>query len=55
VELCGVTELYAAFREESRTSLLSTSAALQELREVIGLFVVFFQGKPLLAIFISPQ
>jgi hypothetical protein len=27
VELCGATELHAAFREESRTPLLSTSAA----------------------------
>jgi hypothetical protein len=33
VELCGATELHAAFREESRTSLLSTSAALQEIRD----------------------
>jgi hypothetical protein len=32
VELCLATELHAAFREESRTSLLSTSAALQEIR-----------------------
>jgi hypothetical protein len=55
VELCGATELPAAFREESRTSLLSTSAALQEIREAIGLFVVFSQGKPRLAIFIKPQ
>jgi hypothetical protein len=55
VELCGAIELHAAFREESRTSLLSTSAALQEIREAIGLFVVFSQGKPHLAIFISPQ
>jgi hypothetical protein len=55
VELCGATELHAAFREESRTSLLSTSAAMQEIREAIGHFVVFSQGKPLLPIFISPQ
>jgi hypothetical protein len=54
-ELCGATKLHAAFREESRTSLLSTSAALQEIREATGLFVVFFQGKPHLAIFIRPQ
>jgi hypothetical protein len=33
VDLCGAAELHAAFREESRTSLLSTSAALQEVRE----------------------
>jgi hypothetical protein len=45
VELCGATELHAAFREESRTSLLSTSAALQQIRVGIGLCVVFFQGK----------
>jgi hypothetical protein len=51
VELCGATELHAAFREESRTSFLPASAALQEIREAIGLFVVFLQGKPHLAIF----
>jgi hypothetical protein len=55
VDLCGATELHAAFREESRTSLLSTSAALQEIREATGLFGVFSQGKPHLAIFIRPQ
>jgi hypothetical protein len=55
VQLCGATELHAAFREESRTSLLATSAALQEIREAIGVFVVFFQGKPHLAIFARPQ
>jgi hypothetical protein len=55
VDLCGATELHAAFREESRTSLLSTSAALQEIREVTGLFVVFFQGKPHIAILVRPQ
>jgi hypothetical protein len=54
VELCGATELHAAFREESRTSVLSTSAALQEIRGARGLFVVFFQGKPHRAIFIRP-
>jgi hypothetical protein len=47
----GATELHAAFREESRTSPLSTSAALQEIREATGHFVVFSQGKPHLAIF----
>jgi hypothetical protein len=47
------TELHAAFRKESRTSLLSTSAALLEIREAIGHFVVFSQGKPHLAIFNS--
>jgi hypothetical protein len=55
VDLCRATELHAAFREESRTSLLSTSAALQEIREAIGLFVVFSQGKPRLAFLIRPQ
>jgi hypothetical protein len=55
VELCVATELHAAFREESRPSLLSTSAALQEIREAKGLFVVFSQGKPHFAIFIRPQ
>jgi hypothetical protein len=33
VELCRATELHAAFREESRTSFLPASAALQEVRE----------------------
>jgi hypothetical protein len=51
VDLSGATELHAAFREESRTSLLSTSAALQEIRGVIGHLVVFSQGKQHLAIF----
>jgi hypothetical protein len=55
VELRGATELHAAFFEESRTSLLSTSTALQEIRQAIGLFVVFSQGKPHLAILIRPQ
>jgi hypothetical protein len=55
VELCGATELHAAFRKESRTSLLSTSATLQEIREATGHFVVFFQGKPHLAIYNRPQ
>ena len=45
VELCGASQLHAAFREESRTSLLSTGAALQEIREAIDLFVVFLPGK----------
>jgi hypothetical protein len=48
VELCGTTELDAAFREESCTSFPSASAALQEIREAIGLFVVPFQGKSML-------
>jgi hypothetical protein len=34
VDLGGAAELHAAFREESRTSLLSASAALQEIREL---------------------
>jgi hypothetical protein len=55
VELYWATDLHAAFREESRASLLSTSAALQEIRGAIGLFVVFSQGKPHLAIFVRPQ
>jgi hypothetical protein len=56
VNLRGATELHAAFREESRTiASLSTSAALQEIREATGSFVVFFQGKPHLAIFMRPQ
>jgi hypothetical protein len=55
VELCGATELHAAFREESRTSFLPASAALQEIRAANGLFVVFYQGKPLLAIFFGQQ
>jgi hypothetical protein len=55
VGLCGATELHAAFREERRTSLLSTSAALQEIREATALLVVFCQGKPHLAIFIRPR
>jgi hypothetical protein len=55
VELCGATELHAAFREESRTSFLPASAALQEIRAANGLFVVFYQRKPLLAIFIGQQ
>jgi hypothetical protein len=55
VGLCGATELHAAFREESRTSLLSTSAALQEIREARDLSVVFSQEKPHLGIFARPQ
>jgi hypothetical protein len=35
--------------------LLSASAALQEIREAIGLFVVFSQRKPHLTIFMRPQ
>jgi hypothetical protein len=51
VELCGATELHAALLEESRTSLLSARAALQEIREAKALFVVFPQRKPHLATF----
>jgi hypothetical protein len=49
VELCGATELHAAFREESRTSFLPAGAALQEIGEAKAIFVVFSQGKPHLA------
>jgi hypothetical protein len=31
VDVVGTTELHATFREESRTSLLSASVALQEI------------------------
>jgi hypothetical protein len=55
VDVVGNTELHATFREESRTSLFSASAALQEIREATGLFVVFSQGKPHLATFIGPR
>jgi hypothetical protein len=55
VDLFGATELHATFREESRTPLFSASAALQEIRGAIDLFVVFLQEKPHLAIFVRPQ
>jgi hypothetical protein len=55
VELGGAIELHAAFREESRTSLPSVSAARRKSGEAIGHFVVFSQEKPHLAIFISPR
>jgi hypothetical protein len=55
VDVVGTTELHATFREESRTSLFSASAALQEIRGAAGAVVVFFQGKPHLAILIRPQ
>jgi hypothetical protein len=55
VEFGKATGPLTAFRKESRTSLIPASAALQEIRDAIGLFVVFFQGKPHLAIFIRPQ
>jgi hypothetical protein len=35
--------------------LFSASAALQEVREAIGLFAVFCQRKPRLTIFTRPQ
>jgi hypothetical protein len=54
VNLDRATELHAAFLEESRTLPLSMIAAQQEIREAIGLFVVFSQGKPHLAIFVRP-
>jgi hypothetical protein len=38
VELGGAIELHAAFRKESRTSLPSVSAALQEIRESLRTF-----------------
>jgi hypothetical protein len=47
VELCGAAELHAAFREESRTSLPSISAALREIQEDLGLFVVFIRPQSL--------
>jgi hypothetical protein len=37
--------MHAAFREESRTSLLSASAALQEIRESQGPFRGFLPRK----------
>jgi hypothetical protein len=45
VDLCGATDLHAAFREESRTSLLATSAALQEIRESERAFRGFLPRK----------
>jgi hypothetical protein len=47
--------MHAAFPEESRTSLFSASAALQEIRESHTPFVVYWQGKPLLATLMGPQ
>jgi len=38
VDVVGATELHATFREESRTSLFSVSAALQKIRELRGLY-----------------
>jgi hypothetical protein len=55
VELGGAIELHAAFRKESRTSLPSVSAALQEIRESQGPFRGPGVPGPLLAIFIRPQ
>jgi hypothetical protein len=49
VELGGAIELDAAFREESRTSLPSVSAACRKSGEAASPFVVSSQGKPLLA------
>jgi hypothetical protein len=45
VELGGAIELHAAFREESRTSLPSVSAALQEIRESQSHFRGFLPRK----------
>jgi hypothetical protein len=55
VGLGGAIELHAAFREESRTSLPSVRAARRKSGKAKDLFVVFSQGKPLLAISIRPQ
>jgi hypothetical protein len=55
VELGGAIELHAAFREESRTSLPSVSAARRKSGGATSPFVVFPQGKPLLATFLRPQ
>jgi len=55
VELGGAIELHAAFREESRTSLPSAIAARRKSGGATTPFVVFSQGKPLLAIFMRPQ
>jgi hypothetical protein len=51
VEFSRATGLHTAFREESRTSLLSASAALQEILVEKDVFVVFSQRKPRLAVF----
>jgi uncharacterized protein (TIGR03382 family) len=40
---------------EGLSAIRVRCSALQEIGEAIGLFVVFFQGKPHLAIFIRPQ
>ena len=45
MELGGATDLPAAFREESRTQLLSASAGLQEIRESQGPFRGFLPRK----------
>jgi hypothetical protein len=45
VDLVGTTELHATFREESRTSLFSARAALQEIRESDRLFRGFLPKK----------
>jgi hypothetical protein len=49
VELQWATELHAAFLEESRTCMLKAGAAMQEIRAATNPYVVFCQGKPLLA------
>jgi hypothetical protein len=55
VELVGAIELHAAFREESRTSWPLVSAARRKFGKAKKPFVVFSQGKPLLANFLGPQ
>jgi hypothetical protein len=55
VELDGAIQLHAAFREESRTSLPSVSAARRKSGEATDLFVVFLQEKLHLAIFSKPK
>jgi hypothetical protein len=55
VKLGGAIELHAAFREESRTSLPSVSTARRKSGGATSPFVVFSQGKPLLATFMRPQ
>jgi hypothetical protein len=54
VELCGVAELHAASREESRTSLPSDSAALQEIWGSKRSFRGFLSKNPHLTIFMRP-
>jgi putative transposase len=55
VEPGGAIELHAAFHQESRTSLPSVSATLRKSGGATSPFVVFSQGKPLLATFMRPR